>query len=46
TSRHDQEWLDAFASGAAGLPEVVEFYRMSGETVYLLNVVVGYIAAY
>src|SRR5712672_1830699 len=24
TSRHDQEWLDAFARGAASLPEVVE----------------------
>src|ERR1700709_2731392 len=32
TSRHDEDWLTAFASGAAGLPEVVEFYRMSGET--------------
>jgi Lrp/AsnC family transcriptional regulator len=46
TSRHDQEWLDAFAKGAAGLPEVVELYRMSGETDYLLKVVVRDIAAY
>ena len=29
TNRHDEEWLSAFAKGAAGLPEVVEFYRMS-----------------
>ena len=46
TSRHDEAWLDAFAKGAAGLPEVVEFYRMSGETDYLLKVVVKDIAAY
>jgi Lrp/AsnC family transcriptional regulator len=46
TSRHDQDWLDAFARGAAALPEVVEFYRLSGETDYLLKVVVKDIAAY
>jgi len=46
TNRHDEEWLNAFAKGAAGLPEVVEFYRMSGETDYLLKVVVKDIAAY
>ena len=32
--------------GASPLPEVVEFYRMSGETDYLLKVVVKDIAAY
>ncbi|RAK55808.1 transcriptional regulator [Phenylobacterium soli] len=46
TSRHDQAWLDAFAKGAAGLPEVIEFYRLSGDTDYLLKVVVKDIAAY
>jgi len=46
TSRHDEAWLNAFAKGAAGLAEVVEFYRMSGETDYLLKVVVKDIAAY
>jgi Lrp/AsnC family transcriptional regulator len=46
TSRHDEDWLNAFAKGAAGLAEVVEFYRMSGETDYLLKVVVRDIAAY
>jgi Lrp/AsnC family transcriptional regulator len=43
--RHDQAWLDAFAQVAA-LPEIVEFYRLSGETDYLLKVVVRDIAAY
>lgn len=46
TNRHDQAWLDAFAKGAAALPEVIEFYRLSGDTDYLLKVVVRDIAAY
>ncbi|MDZ4376342.1 MAG: Lrp/AsnC family transcriptional regulator [Phenylobacterium sp.] len=46
TSRHDQEWLDTFARAAAAMPEVVEFYRLSGETDYLLKVLVKDIAAY
>src|SRR4051794_22423662 len=46
TSRHDQQWLDAFARGAAALPEVVELHRLSGETDYLLKVIVRDIAAY
>jgi Lrp/AsnC family transcriptional regulator len=46
TSRHDEEWLGAFAKGASSLPEVIEFYRLSGETDYLLKVVVKDISAY
>lgn len=46
TSRHDQEWLDAFARAASSMPEVVEFYRLSGDTDYLLKVLVRDIAAY
>lgn len=46
TSRHDEAWLGEFAKGASALPEVVEFYRLSGETDYLLKVVVRDIAAY
>lgn len=46
TSQHDEAWLTAFANGAASLPEVVEFYRLAGETDYLLKVVVADIAAY
>jgi Lrp/AsnC family transcriptional regulator len=46
TSRHDQEWLDLFASAASAMPEVVEFYRLSGDTDYLLKVRVKDIAAY
>ena len=46
TNRHDQEWLDAFANAASTMPEVVEFYRLSGDTDYLLKVLVKDIAAY
>jgi len=46
TSRHDQEWLDAFAGAASSMPEVIEFYRLSGDTDYLLKVLVRDIAAY
>ncbi len=46
TGRHDEDWLNTFAAGARALPEVVEFYRMSGDVDYLLKVVVRDIAAY
>ncbi len=43
---HSQEWLDKFHSAVEGFPEVVEFYRMSGQVDYLLRVVVPDIDAY
>jgi Lrp/AsnC family transcriptional regulator len=46
TSRHDPQWLETFAHEASALPEVVEFYRMSGDVDYLLKVVVKDIRAY
>ncbi|WP_424220780.1 Lrp/AsnC family transcriptional regulator [Aestuariirhabdus litorea] len=46
TSEHNAKWLQSFSSVVASFPEVVEFYRMSGEYDYLLRVVVGDIAAY
>ena len=46
TSAHNDEWLEAFADGVASLPEVVEFYRLSGDTDYLLKVVVQDIQDY
>lgn len=46
TSHHDHKWLEKFARGVAAIPEVVEFYRMSGEVDYLLRIVVPDIAAY
>lgn len=46
TSRHDAEWLESFSRAVRDFPEVVEFYRMSGEIDYLLRVLVPDIAAY
>lgn len=39
TNEHNDEWLRKFAHGIKELPEVVEFYRMSGDTDYLLKIV-------
>jgi Lrp/AsnC family transcriptional regulator len=46
TSQHDLGWLERFAAAVRDFPEVVEFYRMSGDVDYLLRVVVPDIAAY
>ncbi|MEZ5559217.1 MAG: Lrp/AsnC family transcriptional regulator [Pseudomonadales bacterium] len=46
TANHSEEWLNRFAKGVAALPEVMEFYRMSGEVDYLLKVLVSDIAEY
>ena len=46
TREHNYAWLEEFAAAVAEFPEVVEFYRMSGEIDYLLRVVVRDIAAY
>jgi Lrp/AsnC family transcriptional regulator len=46
TDQHSIDWLDKFHSAVTGFPEIVEFYRMSGDVDYLLRVVVPDIAAY
>ena len=46
TDVHTIEWLEAFHKVVVEFPEVVEFYRMSGEVDYLLRVVVPSIEAY
>ena len=46
TSEHSLEWLEKFARAVVEFPEVVEFYRMSGEIDYLLRVIVSDIKAY
>jgi Lrp/AsnC family transcriptional regulator len=40
TREHSSEWLERFATRVAGLPEVVEFYRMAGDVDYMLRVLV------
>jgi Lrp/AsnC family transcriptional regulator len=46
TSQHNSEWLESFAKSVAGIEEVVEFYRMSGDVDYLLKIVVPDIDTY
>lgn len=46
TSQHNAIWLDNFARKVKALPEVLEFYRMSGDVDYLLRVVVRDIRGY
>jgi Lrp/AsnC family transcriptional regulator len=46
TTSHSKEWLRRFSEVVSEFPEVVEFYRMSGDVDYLLRVVVPDIAAY
>lgn len=46
TNQHNEDWLIRFARIISEFPEVVEFYRMSGQIDYLLKVVVPDIEAY
>ena len=46
TNEHNDQWLKKFSDGVAAIPEVVEFYRMSGDTDYMLKIVVKDIADY
>lgn len=50
TSEHNERWFRRFTAVVAAIPQIVEFYRMSGDVDYLLRVVVpdikGYDAVY
>jgi len=46
TNQHSQTWLNKFAKHVTDIPEVIEFYRMSGDVDYLIRVVVPDIATY
>jgi Lrp/AsnC family transcriptional regulator len=46
TNQHNREWFERFKAVVLNIPEVVEFYRLSGQTDYLLRVVVSDIAGY
>lgn len=46
TNEHNDDWLQQFSRAVEQIPEVVEFYRMSGDVDYLLKVVVADIAHY
>ena len=46
TGDHSSEWITRFAEAVAGMPEVMEVYRMAGDVDYLLRIAVGDMAAY
>ncbi|MCA6216019.1 Lrp/AsnC family transcriptional regulator [Ideonella sp. B7] len=46
TRDHSEAWFERFRTSITLIPEVVEFFRMSGDIDYLLRVVVPDIAAY
>lgn len=46
TSEHNDKWFRKFTAVVAAIPQIVEFYRMSGDVDYLLRVVVPDIKAY
>ncbi|NPD69868.1 Lrp/AsnC family transcriptional regulator (plasmid) [Lichenicola cladoniae] len=46
TNQHNEVWLKSFSETVIAIPEVVEFYRMSGKVDYLLKIVVSDIPHY
>jgi len=45
-AEHSDAWVDEFAAVVRRIPQIVEFYRMSGDIDYLLKIRVADIAAY
>lgn len=43
---HTEKWLENFSAAVRKMPEVVEFYRLTGEVDYLLKLQVSDIADY
>lgn len=46
TNQHNAEWAERFRKIVIGFPEVVDFFRLSGDVDYLIRAVVPDIAAY
>lgn len=46
TTQHNPDWLDSFHASVSAIEEVLEVYRMAGDTDYLLRVAVPDVAAY
>ena len=45
-ARHSSDWSDAFRRAISEIPEIVEAFRLAGETDYLLRVVVPSVEIY
>lgn len=46
TNQHNVEWLEKFSKVVDDIPEIIEFYRMSGNVDYMLKIVVPSIQDY
>jgi Lrp/AsnC family transcriptional regulator len=46
TSKHSDEWLEAFRRAIAGIPEVVEAHRLTGVYDYILKIVLPRVEHY
>jgi Lrp/AsnC family transcriptional regulator len=46
TSRHSDEWLQRFTDAVNTMPEILEAHRLSGDTDYMLRIVVPDINEY
>ena len=46
TNQHTVEWFETFSKVVKDIPEIIEFYRMSGNVDYMLKVVVPSIQDY
>jgi Lrp/AsnC family transcriptional regulator len=46
TNQHSADWFDQFRKAVSSMPEVVEFFRLSGEIDYLIRAVVPDIKSY
>jgi len=45
-AEHSEAWLENFAAAVKKIPEIVEFYRMTGEVDYLIKMRVADMAGY
>ena len=45
-AEHSEEWFQRFAAAVRAMPEVVEFYRTSGDVDYLLKLQVADVTSY
>ncbi|MFT4607914.1 MAG: Lrp/AsnC family transcriptional regulator [Chitinophagales bacterium] len=46
TNQHSAEWFSKFSAAINDIPEIVEYYRMSGEVDYLLKILAPTIGAF
>lgn len=46
TGRHSRDWMETFLQTIADTPEIVEAHRLSGDTDYMLRIVVPSIEEY